>query len=859
MIVPTTDDSQKIEFLFAHVKQDDGSSKLHEVQTLDGKTKGITVKMYDFGGDLYSWDGPSRSREMSEVMGDGSLKSTNENGVGYANRGLVSQTLTNGVPTATLTNRSLGELFNDAHKKSEASNIFVRRVYEEDGYFSYDSSINYAYLDQDNNKFILYRELAAPAMEGDDTPSGNKGNFFPFDSLQELADNDQYFKNRVAQYDGDLQVMSPDNPQYGQRLYRIADPRIVSNGYKSYFFGMTMEAQFYQGPDGKDEKGNDIIYEFNGDDDMWLYIDDRLVLDIGGCHGAVSGTINFSTGEVKVNGAQDQVHTTLRAIFESAGKLPDGSNWTAEGAAQWFDGDTFADYTKHSFKMFYMERGSYASNLKMKFNLLTIDEGSFVLEKKLPENVQSAYGDQVFAYQIYTIEHGTPVLYTPPAGKHVTYEGSGERVVPEGQTESEGFKPSCEIDGQTFQNVYFLKPDQSIVVPMENNEVQYFVREIGIDTDLYKKVWANQRELEIQQEDGTHVAKVGQEAVKTRGRVTYKNVPKEVHNLRLEKLIDGPILHEDDSFRFDVQLEDSRTGQLVPFNQGKYYIVKTVDGVDQYYKYENGELVRSDERVAYRAGLSGSIDHIVPGYTVLITGLLPGTDFKVVENQSSSEFPEGYEYVKTDVSHAGDPEVSGSDGTILLKGTGSAQDEDALVQITNTSNLKTLSFTKVWRDPVGAGAFAWPDDKTITVTVWQDDAEFAKYTIAKSDLQVNREISAIGDTSGDKPKLVVTQSAASGYVFTLSHLPYGEGAGGSTYSVSEAAVDGYQEPKYFDASGAQAMGAEQIGSGGKIANDEVGYVLPSCGGPGTSPAVLLGTVLLIGSAALLLLRRRKRI
>ena len=90
---------------------------------------------------------------------------------------------------------------------------------------------------------------------------------------------------------------------------------------------MTMEADFYQGPDGKDERGNDIIYEFNGDDDMWLYIDNRLVLDIGGCHGAVSGTINFSTGEVRVNGSQNQVHTTLKQIFQNAGKLPDGSNW----------------------------------------------------------------------------------------------------------------------------------------------------------------------------------------------------------------------------------------------------------------------------------------------------------------------------------------------------------------------------------------------------------------------------------------------------------------------------------------------------------------------------------------------------
>ena len=700
-IVPTADDSQKLEFLFAHVKEDTAQNQLHTVETLDGKTKGITIKMYDFdGNNLYpSW--PPRSREMTNVMGENSTGSTNINGVGYANTGLVSETLNNeGFPRATQTNRWLSDLFNSSHQKStedKTSNIFVKQVYDETGYFSYDSSKNYAYLSNDG--FILYRELAAPEMEGDTTPSANKGNFFPFDSLQDLANRNQVFTNRYVKYDGDLQEMTPDNPQYGDTLYRIA--KGDTNNYKSYFFGMTMEADFYQGPDGKDERGNDIIYEFNGDDDMWLYIDNRLVLDIGGCHGAVSGTINFSTGEVRVNGSQNQVHTTLKQIFQDAGRLPDGSNWTTAGAEKWFKGDTFADYTKHSFKMFYMERGSYASNLKMNFNLLTIEPGAFVLEKKLPESVQAAYGDQLFAYQIYTVNGNQETLYTPPTGRYVTYEKSGERVVPEGQTESAAFKQSYTVNGQTYQNVYFLKAGESIVIPTANNEVRYYVKEIGIDP-LYEEVKANGRELTISKEGDSRVAQTSTDVIKTRGRVTYENVPKEVHNLRMEKAILGPVRNPDDSFRFDVQLEDAKTGQLVPFNQGKYYIVKTDEaGVDQYYKYENGVLVQSSEPVAYKAGLSGSIDHIFPGYTILITGLLPGTDFKVVENQSANEYPEGYEYVKTEVEHAGEPEVDGAQGKILSKvdGSGNTQDNalDAHVTITNTSDLKTdITVEKTW-------------------------------------------------------------------------------------------------------------------------------------------------------------------
>lgn len=712
-LVPYTGEGKELEFFFAVVdhKSETEPNKLHPVETLDGKTKGITIKMYDFDGWNRTSFGVPRSQEMTNLLGPDSQRSTNINGIGYANKGLVSETLdANGFPTATLTGRSFSTLFNDRHLESDASNLFVKQTYDETGYFTYDSSQNYAYLDQDQDKFILYREVAAPEMEQPTTPSGNKGNFFPFDSLQALADADSVFTDRTVKYDGDLNRLTPDHPQYGDKLYKVPDDG-ARDGYASYFFGMTMEANFYQGPDGKDAKGNDIIYEFNGDDDMWLYIDDLLVLDIGGCHGAVSGTINFSTGEVHVHGpAGHETNTTLKDIFRNAnngaGILPDGSPWTGEGAAKFFRGNTFADYTQHSFKMFYMERGAYASNLKVNFNLLTVEPDTFVLEKKLPDNVQSAYADEWFYYQIYTIdEHGNEVLYEPPMQtdgserRHVTYEDTGERVVPAGHTESPGFKPSYTIDGKTYSNVYCLKPDQAIVLPVDDKKTQYYVREIGIDTNVYEHVTVNGANVPITTTDPvsgenlapTNLAATTVDTVQSRGRVTYRNIPKEdhVHNLRLRKVIDSPVTDDSASFRFDVQLESSATGQLVPYNTGVYYIVKTdANGHDHYYKFENNQLVESENNtpVPYEAGISGSISKITPDYTILIKGLLAGTDFKVTENQSQSEMPEGYEYVRTDVEHAGaaDPNMTGSQGTIQAAATtGEGQRQDALVTITN--------------------------------------------------------------------------------------------------------------------------------------------------------------------------------
>ena len=75
-----------------------------------------------------------------------------------------------------------------------------------------------------------------------------------------------------------------------------------------------------------------MIYEFNGDDDMWVYIDNVLVLDIGGVHDAHSGKIDFSTGIVSwtdcvTNGKPGTTSTTLKSIFQQAKIFPDGQPW----------------------------------------------------------------------------------------------------------------------------------------------------------------------------------------------------------------------------------------------------------------------------------------------------------------------------------------------------------------------------------------------------------------------------------------------------------------------------------------------------------------------------------------------------
>ena len=83
-----------------------------------------------------------------------------------------------------------------------------------------------------------------------------------------------------------------------------------------YFFGMELEASFTQTPNGKDNWGHDIIFEFSGDDDMWFFVDDYLIPDLGGIHSAMSGNVNFRTGAINGNRGNNAI-TSLYDAFKA--------------------------------------------------------------------------------------------------------------------------------------------------------------------------------------------------------------------------------------------------------------------------------------------------------------------------------------------------------------------------------------------------------------------------------------------------------------------------------------------------------------------------------------------------------------
>ena len=311
---------------------------LPTVGTIDSTSKGITMRMINY-------DSPADG--LSNDIGG---PYTDNNKSGGIKQNLLKRVLTEGYPV-TVGGTSLKTLFTGG---TNVNHLFLQSSFDTDGSYEYSSFKNYAHL-EDNGDFTVYDALGTPSNEG--YLWYRRGNFMPYNSIS--ASDVSTNKNL---YDESGNPLSDSDPAYGKTLYK-------TQGTNDYWFGMYVEADFNQPSNGKLTNGSDMVYEFNGDDDLWVYVDGVLMLDIGGIHDAHSGSINFATGNITYDSVSG---TTIKEQFHAAGVFPDGSPWDDSKVSEYFNGNTLKYISSHNFKMFYMERGAGASNLKMKFNLEVI-------------------------------------------------------------------------------------------------------------------------------------------------------------------------------------------------------------------------------------------------------------------------------------------------------------------------------------------------------------------------------------------------------------------------------------------------------------------------------------------------------
>ena len=313
-------------------------------------------------------------------------------------------------------------------------------------------------------------------------------------------------------------------------------------------FGMTMSAKFIQPKDGK-IKDNDMVFEFSGDDDVWVYIDGVLVLDIGGIHNASSGSINFADGTATV-GTKTK---NLKTLFENANKTGDfvsGEN-------------RFADYTMHTINFYYLERGAGDSNCKLKFNLPTVPKKSVTVEKQLSNTDKEKYADVEFKFQL--LVKNAQEKYVPSDTKGILSDGKNVE-----------FKSET-INNVSYNNVFTLKPGQHATFSGLEENKNYKVQELDVSADKYEQVLINGKNATNQK--GNVIST--EATVDSRQWVTFTNECSEKNSRKLciTKKIKGDI-PVNDKFDFEIKLNS----QLYT---GNYYLQ---DSEGNYYTSRNGNL-----------------------------------------------------------------------------------------------------------------------------------------------------------------------------------------------------------------------------------------------------------------------------
>ncbi len=399
---------------------------------------------------------------------------------------IVDKTLTNsdgefdinGYPTVNAEgHHSLDYLFNDedwieggeTYKKVYKD---VNHLLQKKGNFlTFNSDKNYAYFDKETSDFTVYDKT------------------YPVINKNHHANGAIDFQH--PDKDGNPTVYDGEEPEFMIGFFpfdeydpKRRDPNYDGNGY-NHHFGMKMEAKFVNPTEENLVDDEPVSFKYSGDDDMWVFVDGKLVLDIGGIHEPAGGMIDFTNGLVwtQDNGNAGSDMETVKQQLIQSGVITNDADWEAlpmpigtdtNGSGNkwivkpltdylgnaWDAPDGDGNKKPHDIKMFYLERGGCYSNLAMEMNLPTLKPLTVKKEVdyqdhlvKDPDIDNKEYEFQIWEYR------------------------NGEWVKPELKDTDHGY--------------FKLKDGQRLTIENIEQHRKFIVTEVNVDPNVYDEVSVN--------------------------------------------------------------------------------------------------------------------------------------------------------------------------------------------------------------------------------------------------------------------------------------------------------------------------------------------------------------------------------
>ena len=395
--------------------------------------------------------------------------------INYAYQGLVADKTStgnaDGAPLLNGTTATVEPHFNKEFLLGENSkNAKLGEVYDNVAFpftkkaiFNEDQGVDYWYFDSKDTTLYLKQ------------------------NSEQNSDSKYFLQESTDKRDRSLNVDSSSNSQ-GQYGYfpfnETATPHVAST--YNYGFGTKLQMDFTLTDDGKVETNNSVDGEkkrtnikffFSGDDDVWVFIDGQLALDVGGAHGEVSGLLEF--GETDNNKNSVTAYVSKVKTGGTSKNDQDGKNGNSAVKTVTYNGESIPFYAqgttlpldkgkKHTLTMYYMERGMWGSNMAVAFNFPDNNElqvQKIVDKKDVNEWFKSCFDTpDLFAF---TIQNQATHYQNP---QHDATIDSDENLIklntsnyasckPVENSKGIIFEPTTALDGEEALHWYAQYPD----------------------------------------------------------------------------------------------------------------------------------------------------------------------------------------------------------------------------------------------------------------------------------------------------------------------------------------------------------------------------------------------------------------